>query len=103
VAVRGYQHDAATIEQRQEYASGVAMLYPPPIDSEETIWVKVAVALLLAGFFGGAVCGWRDPSSVAETSAVGGGVLGAMAGFVTAALAIAAFGGVWFGVRILIS
>jgi hypothetical protein len=98
--VKGYSHDTATVQARQEYASCIAKLYPAdnPITPDEMVWIKVVVALLLVGFVVGAVRAWRDNPCDRILETVMGGVLGAVLAFCGVLLV----SGLWLGVRILL-
>lgn len=99
-AVKGYAHDAATMQQRQEYAACIEMLYPQPMEPAETAWMKVAVALLLIGGIAGAIRGWRN-AFYGEWIAMS--LLGCMVGVTAMVCAAGVVAGFWFGVKFLLS
>lgn len=64
--VRGFVSDAATVEERQQYAEAVRVLYPQERASRhltrgERVACGVAMLLWFAAIACGAAYGWRNP------------------------------------------
>ena len=81
VRVRGFVNDTATVDERQQYAEAVRVLYPHerparPLTRGERVACGVAMLLWLLAIACGAVHGWRNPGYLEKVeSAFQGGML----------------------------
>ena len=102
VYVQGYAHERATVAEMREYAGCIERLYPSPV-SEESLWVaKGAVLVMFAAVVAGIIWEKRTESMMTRTW-LGAVFWGGLAGAALGVIVLAAIGGVWFGVRVLMS
>lgn len=97
--VRGYTHDAATIEEMRSYAECIDRLHPAEMTAGELGIAKVVVMVLIAAMLAGILWDFR-------TKTIGGGWFGhilggSFVGLCIGGLALMLVGGVAFGLRIL--
>lgn len=62
--VRGFEHDTATVAERQEYAACVERLYPSELSPGAVIALKVVIVCALLGTCFGAWKGWKDDGAM---------------------------------------
>lgn len=91
--VTGFEHNTAIVQQRQQYAECVQVLYPTQMGGAEILWFKAAILAAFIGLIVGLRCGYKDDyePSIAMF----------MYGFLGAIGAPLAIGGIWLVVQCL--
>ena len=91
--VTGFEHSTATVQQRQQYAECVQVLYPTQMGGAEILWLKAAILATFIGLIVGLRCGYKD--------AYDRSISMFMYGFLGAIGAPLAIGIIWFVVQCL--
>lgn len=107
IAVRGYEHDGATVTEMREYAGCINRLHGSAWSDGELLAAKAAILFIFAAVVVGMVYEWqRRVFALDEGGALTRGIGLFMAMFFSAmggAVLVACVYGIWYGIAFLLA